>query len=170
MPTVCRAFAATLVPAPTPADLTPAVVRGYRDALEHAGRSLATVAEHLSALRGLADALGSDPATRTVRSARVARGEPRALTRDEYARLPRIPDRGTRQGKRDLALLHLLGFAGLRRAEAASVRRRRRRAAPRGRRPAAPGIPALDGLVGDRPLRQARPRPPGRPKWNGIRR
>ena len=32
-----------------------------------------------------------------------------------------MPDRRTRQGKRDLALLHLLGSAGLRRAEAARV-------------------------------------------------
>jgi site-specific recombinase XerD len=32
-----------------------------------------------------------------------------------------MPDRSTRQGKRDLALLHLLGSAGLRRAEAADL-------------------------------------------------
>ncbi len=32
-----------------------------------------------------------------------------------------MPDRRTRQGKRDLALLHLLGSAGLRRAEAANL-------------------------------------------------
>lgn len=40
---------------------------------------------------------------RTVRSARVARGEPRALTHEEFARLLRMPDRRTHQGKRDLA-------------------------------------------------------------------
>jgi integrase/recombinase XerD len=33
-----------------------------------------------------------------------------------------MPDRRTRHGKRDLALLHLLGTAGLRRAEACAVR------------------------------------------------
>jgi integrase/recombinase XerD len=44
-----------------------------------------------------------------------------ALTHGEWARLLRMPDRRTRQGKRDLALLHLLGSAGLRRAEAAAV-------------------------------------------------
>jgi len=56
-----------------------------------------------------------------VRSARVARVEPRALRDDEWVRLLRMPDRRTRQGKRDLALLHLLGSAGLRRTEAAAL-------------------------------------------------
>lgn len=77
---VYRAFCAFLGPDATPADLTPEAVRAYRDALEYAGRSPAIVARHLSALRGLADAVGADHATRSVRSARVARGEPRALT------------------------------------------------------------------------------------------
>ena len=133
---VYRTFAAFLGPSAVAADLTPAAVRAYRDRLEQAGRSPATVAKHLSALRGLADAIGADQAMRTVRSARVARGEPRALTHDEFARLLRMPDRRTRQGKRDLALLHLLGSAGLRRAEAANllvadVDERRRAADPR---------------------------------------
>jgi len=119
---VYRSFGAFLGPNPTPADVTPEAVRAYRDALERAGRSPATVAKHLSALRGLADALGvADPALRTVRSARVARGEPRALDHDEWRRLLRMPDRRSRQGRRDLALLHLLGSAGLRRAEASAV-------------------------------------------------
>jgi hypothetical protein len=76
---------------PRPEELTPAAVRAYRDHLEQAGRSPAAVAKHLSALRALADALGADPAMRTVRSAQVARGEPRALTHDEFARLLRMP-------------------------------------------------------------------------------
>jgi site-specific recombinase XerD len=133
---VYRSFGAFLGPGATTQDLTPAAVRRYRDLLEQAGRSPATVAKHLSALRGLAEALGADQAMRTVRSARVARGEPRALTHDEFARLLRMPDRRTRQGKRDLALLHLLGSAGLRRAEAANlqvadVEERRRAGDPR---------------------------------------
>ena len=71
-----------------------------------------------------------------MRSARVARGEPRALSHGEWTRLLQMPDRRTRQGKRDLALLHLLGSAGLRRAEAASlliggVDERRRASDPR---------------------------------------
>ena len=91
------------------------------NALERADRSPATIAKHLSAIRGLAAAVGADAEVRTVRSASVARGEPRALSHEEYARLLRMPDRRTRQGKRDLALLHLLGSAGLRRSEAAAL-------------------------------------------------
>jgi site-specific recombinase XerD len=60
-------------------NLTPAAVRAYRDALEHANRTPATIAKHLSAIRGLAAAVGADADVRTVRSASVARGEPRAL-------------------------------------------------------------------------------------------
>lgn len=56
-----------------------------------------------------------------IKSVSVARGEPRALTTDEFERLLRMPDRRTRQGKRDLALLHLLGSVGLRRAEACTL-------------------------------------------------
>jgi site-specific recombinase XerD len=100
--------------------LTADTVRSYRDQLERQRRSPATIAKHLSALRTLADALGIDGISR-VRSARVARGEPRALTADQYERLLRMPDRRARHGKRDLALLHLLGTAGLRRAEASAV-------------------------------------------------
>jgi Uncharacterized protein conserved in bacteria (DUF2188) len=47
--------------------------------------------------------------------------EPRALSHDEWARLLRMPDRRTRRGRRDLALLHLLGSVGLRRAQAANL-------------------------------------------------
>ena len=134
--TVYRSFGAFLGPDATAEDLTAEAVRAYRDALEHAGRSPATVAKHLSALRGLAEALGIDAQLRTVRSARVARGEPRALSHEEWARLLRMPDRRTRHGKRDLTLLHLLGSAGLRRAEAANlllgdVDERRRASDPR---------------------------------------
>jgi site-specific recombinase XerD len=118
---VFRSFSAFLGPDATAASVTPAAVGAYRDALERADRSPATIAKHLSAVRGLADALGADAAVRTVRSAAVARGEPRALSQDEWGRLLRMPDRRTRQGKRDLALLHLLGSAGLRRSEAAAL-------------------------------------------------
>ena len=100
--------------------LNPERVRAYRDQLERQGRSQATIAKHLSALRTLAGALGVE-GVRDVRGAKVARGEPRALSSEEYARLLRMPDRRTTAGKRDLALLHLLGTAGLRRAEACAV-------------------------------------------------
>jgi integrase/recombinase XerD len=117
---VYRAFAAFVGVGAGPGALGAETVRAYRDQLEHAKRSPATIAKHLSALRTLAQALDVDGVDR-VRGARVARGEPRALSAEEYARLLRMPDRRTRQGKRDLALMHLLGTAGLRRAEATAV-------------------------------------------------
>lgn len=101
--------------------LTASSVRVWRDSLEAQGRSAATIAKHLSALRTLADALDVDPQIAKVRSQSAARGQPRAISHDEYERLLRMPDRRTRQGKRDLALLHLLGSAGLRRSEAAGL-------------------------------------------------
>ena len=109
------AFEAFLGPQATAEDLTPAAVRSTATRSNASGA--ATVAKHFSALRGLADAVGADAAVKTVRSARVARGEPLALDHDEWAWLLRMPHRRSRQGKRDLALLHLLGSAGLRRAE-----------------------------------------------------
>ena len=48
---VYRAFCAFAGPHVGPEALTRAHVRAYREALEHAGRSPATIAKHLSALR-----------------------------------------------------------------------------------------------------------------------
>ncbi len=110
-----------LGPAASPADLSAETVRAYRDQLEHAGRTPATVAKHLSALRQLAAAIDADPAIHTVRSQNVARGEPRALSQDEFTRLLRMPDRRSGRGKCDLALLHLLDSVALRRAGAANL-------------------------------------------------
>lgn len=57
-----------------------------------AGRSQATIAKHVSALRSPADAFGSDAAVRHVRSETVGTGEPRAPTHEKYERLLRMPD------------------------------------------------------------------------------
>ena len=95
-------------------------MRAYRDQLERHSRSPATIAKHLSALRTLASELGVER-VRDVRGQRVARGEPRALSAQQYACLLRMPDQRSTAGKRDLALLHLLGTAGLRRAEACAL-------------------------------------------------
>jgi site-specific recombinase XerD len=96
------------------------------------------VAKHLSALRGLAEALGVETQQlRTVRSERVGRApSPGRSPTTNGSGCCAMPDRRTRQGKRDLALLHLLGSAGLRRAEAArllvtDVDERRRASDPR---------------------------------------
>ena len=117
---VYRAFCRFVGPDARADAFTSERVRAYRDELERAGRSPATIAKHLSALRTLAIALGTDGVA-TVRGAKVARGEPRALSAEQYSRLLRMPDLRSTAGKRDLALLHLLGTAGLRRAEAAAI-------------------------------------------------
>jgi integrase/recombinase XerD len=73
------------------------------------------VAKELSALRQLAAALeadGADPAAQGVRANAVGRRAPRALTRAELERLFAMPDRRTRRGRRDLAIMLMLGQAG----------------------------------------------------------
>jgi integrase len=112
-------LAARLGRIPEPADLTEAALLDFRDGLEAAGRARATVAKELSALGRLAAALeteGVDPAAQRVRANAVGRRVPRAVTRAELERLLAMPDRRTR---RDLAIMLLLGQAGLRRAESA---------------------------------------------------
>jgi integrase len=81
------------------------------------------VAKHLSALRGLAEALGiSDQGFKPFARRASRAGEPRALDKDEWERLLCMPDRRRRQGKRGLALLcTLLGSTGLRRAEGSAL-------------------------------------------------
>lgn len=113
----CSELAAVHSRPPERGDLTAPAVRGYRDQLEREGRSPATIAHHLSALRQLADRLDADPAIQRVHAGRVAAREPDALERAEYDRLLAMPDRRATAGKRDLAVLTVLGDAGLRRSE-----------------------------------------------------
>jgi integrase/recombinase XerD len=103
-------------------DLTAVAVRAWRDQLEDDQVAASTIAVRLSAVRKLAAALDADPAIHQVHAARVAAGEPRALSIEEYGRLLAMPDRRTRAGRRDHAVLLLLGDAGLRRGEAAALR------------------------------------------------
>ena len=117
---VYKAFCAFLGPGADRDELTRENVRAYRSSLEASGKSPATIAKHLSALRTLAAALGAHD-VHQVRGGKVARGEPRPLSVEQYARLLRMPDRRTLAGRRDVVLLHLLGTAGLRRAEACAV-------------------------------------------------
>ena len=94
---VYRSLLAFLGEHATVEDLTPEAVRGYRDALERADRSPATIAKHLSAIRGLAAAVGADADVRTVRSAsrrawRAARLVARGIrAAAEDARPPNTP-------------------------------------------------------------------------------
>jgi len=118
-------LAARLDRIPEPADLTEEALLDFRDGLEAVGRARATVAKELSALRRPAAALepeGVDPAAQRVRANAVGRRAPRALTRAELERLLAMPDRRTRRGRRDLAIMLLLGQAGLRRAEVCALR------------------------------------------------
>jgi len=100
---------------------TLAAITRYRDELRAVGRRPATIARELSALRRLAAQLGLDPQLQLVRARSGERGESPALTQDEYRRLLDTPDRRTRSGKRDTALLYLLGDAGLRVSEAVAL-------------------------------------------------
>lgn len=117
---VYRSFCAFLGPEASVAALSAETVRAYRDQLEANKRSPATIAKHLSALRILATHSTSPASSAsTARESRAARHARSAS--DEYARLLRMPDRRTRQGKRKPVLLHLLCTAALRRAEACAV-------------------------------------------------
>jgi len=102
-------------------DLTAEAVRRYRDHLEQAGRDPTTIANRLSAFRQLAAAVRADPACRQVRAQRADPDQPRALDPADYERLLAMPDGRRRAGRRDRAVLLLLGDAGLRRAEAARL-------------------------------------------------
>ena len=117
---VYRAFLEFVGAGAGPDELNRETVREYRDELTGAGRSPATVAKHLSALRSLARELEAYD-VHCVRGQVVCRGQPRALSPEQYALLLRMPDLRTTAGRRDLAILHLLGTAGLRRAEVADL-------------------------------------------------
>jgi hypothetical protein len=78
-------------------------------------------------------------------------------------------DRRTRQGKRDLALLQLLGSAGLRGAEIITSWSPTSTTAPRRGSPSASGARPLDELVGQVRYRQARPHPRRAARRGGAR-
>ncbi|MGX6446473.1 tyrosine-type recombinase/integrase [Patulibacter sp. S7RM1-6] len=123
-------------PVPVEAFSARAVMR-WRESLERAGRSPSTIAVYLSAVRHLAAELDVD--IDRVKAGKVRRGQPRELNDGELARLLKQPDRRTRIGKRDLAMLLLMADAGLRREEVAALEpgqfeERRRHASPALRR------------------------------------
>jgi integrase/recombinase XerC len=84
----------------------------------------ATVRVYLSMARALARDLGLDDAVDGVRLPRHEPGPPETLTDIDYANLLRVPDRRTIAGKRDYALLRVLGDCGLRSAELRGLRAR----------------------------------------------
>ncbi len=127
-----------LGPGPVPVEaFSPRAIVSWRNALEQAGRAPSTIAVYLSAVRLLAAELGVDVGP--VKAGKVKRGQPRELSDRELERLLKQPDRRTRIGKRDHAMLLLMADAGLRREEVADLHpdqleERRRHASPALRR------------------------------------
>ena len=97
-------------------------VTGYRTHLEDLGRSPATIAKHLTALRQLAMFVGADFRIGNVKSKRGDEPPPKPITAKQLELLLKMPDLRTTAGKRDQALLSLLGLAGLRVSEVAALR------------------------------------------------
>ena len=84
----------------------------------------ATVRVYLSMIRALARDLGLEEAAGEVRVPRHEPGPPETLTDTDYANVLRVPDRRMIAGKRDYALLRVLGDCGLRSAELRGLRAR----------------------------------------------
>ena len=131
---IFRAFgdwlAAELGRPPVVADLDADVIAAYGRHLATAGgrggrpAAPATVRVYLSMVRALARELGLDEAVEAVRVPRHEPGPPETLTDTDYANLLRVPDRRAIAGKRDYALLRVLGDCGLRSAELRGLRAR----------------------------------------------
>lgn len=119
--TFCPWFVAQYVQEPTPGAVTESVLRAWRDELIQQGKAVATIRRHLSCLRSYLVAAGR-PVPLVEAPTEIPRG-PRALTKDEIARLVQAVERERRRGvrratdARDEALLKLLVEAGLRLAE-----------------------------------------------------
>ena len=127
-------LAAELGRPPLVGDLDADVLAAYGRHLALAGgrggrpAAPATARVYLSMLRVLARELGRGAEVDGVRIARHEPGPPETLTDVDYANLLRVPDRRTLAGKRDHALLRVLG--GLRLAVGRATRPARSRSAP----------------------------------------
>ena len=84
----------------------------------------ATVRVYVSMVRALARELDRPDEAAGVRIPRHEPGPPETLTDIDYQNLLRVPDRRTLAGKRDHALLRVLGDCGLRSAELRGLRAR----------------------------------------------
>jgi integrase len=115
---------------PVVADLDTDVIGAYARHLASAGgrggrpAAPATTRVYLSMVRALAHDLGREEQVQGVRVPRHEPGPPETLTDTDYANLLRVPDRRTLAGKRDYALLRVLGDCGLRSAELRGLRTR----------------------------------------------
>jgi len=108
---------------PVTSDLTGDAIAAFGRRLETAGgrgggpAAPATRRVYLNMIRALARDLGLEQEADHVRVPRHRAGPPETLTDTDYANLLRVPDRRAVIGKRDVALLRVLGDCGLRSAE-----------------------------------------------------
>ncbi|MDQ6804451.1 MAG: tyrosine-type recombinase/integrase [Actinomycetota bacterium] len=130
--TIFRAFgdwlAGELDRPPVVGDLDADVIATYGRYLSSTGgrggrpAAPATSRVYMSMVRALARDLGRDDQIGGVRVPRHEPGPPETLTDSDYFNLLRVPDRRTFAGKRDYALLRVLGDCGLRSAELRGLR------------------------------------------------
>jgi integrase/recombinase XerD len=102
-------------------------VVAWMERQRRAGRTPATIARRLAALRGLyghlvREGAVADNPTEHLEQPRRSRPLPRTLSREAAAALVEAPDVGTPRGMRDRALLELLYACGLRATEALTLR------------------------------------------------
>lgn len=143
----CRRFLAWLGPLAGPEDLTAANVSRYHQHLIAAGLSTATVKKDRAAINSMLrwcadhDLLAAQQArhalaVRLPRARRAVRDDPRALSGGQYERLLREAQARVAvdavTGARDLAIVLVLGDAGLRCEELAALERRDFLPVPRG--------------------------------------
>jgi integrase len=108
---------------PAVGDLDGDVIAAYARYLETAGgrgghpAAPATRRLYLSMIRALARELGRAEVAAAVKVPRHQAGPPETITERDYQNLLRVPDRRSQIGKRDHALLRVLGDCGLRSAE-----------------------------------------------------
>ena len=123
----CDALRDELGRPPVVADVTADAIAAYsREQERHGGRgggpaSPATRRVHLTMLRALLTQLGLEKDAAAVRVPSHRLGPPETLTAVQYGNLIRAPDKRALVGKRDHALLRLLGDCGLRNAELRSL-------------------------------------------------
>lgn len=109
-----------------PEDATPAVIVNYLLALQRQGRSVATVARRLAALKAFYQFLlregrvERDP-TATLESPKPRKKLPSVLTVEEVERLIHAADPRTPAGTRDRAMLEVLYATGIRVSELVSL-------------------------------------------------
>jgi site-specific recombinase XerD len=124
----CDALRDELGRPPVVADVTADAVAAYsreqgapRRPRRRGPASPATRRVHLTMLRALFTQLGLEQDAAAVRVPSHRLGPPETLTAVQYGKLIRAPDKRTLVGKRDHALLRLLGDCGLRNAELRSL-------------------------------------------------